>query len=74
MNEFTKERLKEIRRVLARNLGNVDYILNYGATKQDTARTMSFLLDDVTDDYFLENCKMVEEDNYRLSEEGVANE
>lgn len=47
MNKFYKQRLKRMQKVLARNLYNVNLILNDGAYDYDIARAMTYLLDDL---------------------------
>ena len=75
MNEFTKERLKRIRPILERHLLNITAILDGQATNYEVAAEMSWLLDDLDNkSHFKQDCKEVEQENYRLSEEGVANE
>lgn len=75
MKEFYTERLKRIKTVLARNLYNVDLILNNDVPHYDVARAMSFLLDDLgAQSDFKQDAKEVEAEAYHLSEEGVVNE
>ena len=67
MNEFYKQRLKRMQKVLARNLYNVNLILNDGA--YDIARAMTYLLDDLDNQSdFKQDAKEVETEAYHLAE------
>ncbi|HJE41202.1 hypothetical protein [Limosilactobacillus reuteri] len=69
MNEFYKQRLKRMQKVLARNLYNVNLILSDGAYDYDIARAMTYLLDDLDNQSdFKQDAKEVETEAYHLAE------
>ena len=69
MNEFYKQRLKRMQKVLARNLYNVYLILSDGAYDYDIARAMTYLLDDLDNQSdFKQDAKEVETEAYHLAE------
>ncbi len=76
MNEFYKQRLKRMQKVLARNLYNVNLILSDRAYDYDIARAMTYLLDDLDNQSdFKQDAKEVEAEAYRLAdEEGLVHE
>ncbi len=69
MNEFYKQRLKRMQKVLARNLYNVNLILSDDAYDYDIARAMTYLLDDLDNQSdFKQDAKEVETEAYHLAE------
>lgn len=69
MNEFYKQRLKRMQKILARNLYNVNLILSDGACDYDIARAMTYLLDDLDNQSdFKQDAKEVETEAYHLAE------
>ncbi|MCC4405867.1 hypothetical protein LMB75_07130 [Limosilactobacillus reuteri] len=69
MNEFYKQRLKRMQKVLAHNLYNVNLILSDGAYDYDIARAMTYLLDDLDNQSdFKQDAKEVETEAYHLAE------
>ena len=69
MNEFYKQRLKRMQKVLARNLYNVNLNLSDGAYAYDIARAMTYLLDDLDNQSdFKQDAKEVETEAYHLAE------
>lgn len=66
---FIKNDLKEYKKVLARNLYNVNLILSDGAYDYDIARAMTYLLDDLDNQSdFKQDAKEVETEAYHLAE------
>lgn len=66
---FIKNDLKECKKVLARNLYNVNLILSDGAYDYDIARAMTYLLDDLDNQSdFKQDAKEVETEAYHLAE------
>ena len=66
---FINNDLKECKKVLARNLYNVNLILSDGAYDYDIARAMTYLLDDMDNQSdFKQDAKEVETEAYHLAE------